>query len=165
MQNPQIEQFYQLGKLWRQTDDEQIQQKTAWYKQKQADLKLQIEAERESIQIDREALERDFIKMEKIKKSIESQQQYVVTEKQKLLQQVAAKQQERQAIVDRVEELRRKKMNIIIEKTRCENTMMKRINAKEELFKKLQDLDEKRIDANDLNNIAFENSSANQQQP
>ena len=53
-------------------------------------------------------------------------------------------------------------MNIIIEKTRCENTMMKRINAKEELFKKLQDLDEKRIDANDLNNIAFENSSANQ---
>ena len=99
--------------------------------------------------------------MEKIKKSIESQQQYVVTEKQKLLQQVAAKQQERQVLVDRVEELRRKKMNIIIEKTRCENTMMKRINAKEELFKKLQDLDEKRIDANDLNNIAFENSSAN----
>ena len=34
---------------------------------------MQIEAERESIQIDREALERDFIKMEKIKKSIESQ--------------------------------------------------------------------------------------------
>ena len=60
-----------------------------------------------------------------------------------------------------LEELRRKKMNIIIEKTRCENAMMKRINAKEELFKKLQDLDEKRIDANDLNNIAFENSSAN----
>ena len=43
--------------------------------------------------------------------------------------------------------------------------MMKRINAKEELFKKLQDLDEKRIDANDLNEVAFENAGGNQQQP
>lgn len=34
LQNPQIEQFYQLGKLWRQTDNEMLQQKTTWYKNK-----------------------------------------------------------------------------------------------------------------------------------
>ena len=48
-----------------------IEQKTAWYKTKQADLKLSIETERESIQLDRETLERDFVKMEQSKKSIE----------------------------------------------------------------------------------------------
>ena len=65
VQNPQIEQFYQLGKLWRETDNEMIQQKTEWYKTKQADLKLSIETERESIQLDRDKLERDFVNMEK----------------------------------------------------------------------------------------------------
>ena len=47
---------------------------------------------------------------------------------------------------DRVEELRQKKMKLLLERSRIENTMMKKIKAKEELFAKLQELDEQRSD-------------------
>ena len=61
-----------MGKLWRETDNDMIRQKAEWYKTKQSELKLSVETERESIQIDRETLERDFVKMDQFKTSIES---------------------------------------------------------------------------------------------
>lgn len=39
MENPQIDKFYQLGKVWRQTDMEMCLEKIDWYKQKSARLK------------------------------------------------------------------------------------------------------------------------------
>ena len=41
-------------------------------------------------------------------------------------------------------------MKLILERSRVENKMMKRIKAKEDLFKKLQDLDEKRLDLSEI---------------
>ena len=85
MLNPQIEQFYQLGKLWRQTDTDTVQKKTDWYKMKQVDLKLSVETERESVQLDAESLEREKAQMDQQKNSIMSQTIYVKTEKDRLL--------------------------------------------------------------------------------
>ena len=62
--NPQIDQFYQLGKLWRQTDLEGIQKKIEWYKEKQDQLRDSVVNEREAISLNKEALERELVVME-----------------------------------------------------------------------------------------------------
>ena len=62
--NPQIDQFYQLGKLWRQTDAEGIQKKIEWYKEKQDQLRDSVVNEREAISLNKEALERELVVME-----------------------------------------------------------------------------------------------------
>ena len=45
-------------------------------------------------------------------------------------------------MLDRVEELRQRKLKLLLERSRVENTMMKRIKVKEDLFRRLEDLDE-----------------------
>ena len=53
---------------------------------------------------------------------------------------------QRQDVLDQVQELQQKKMKLVLERTRMEQTLMRRIKAKEEIFKKLKDLDERKID-------------------
>ena len=48
IENPQIDKFYQLGKVWRQTDMQMCIEKIEWYKKKTAEIKKQYEEERES---------------------------------------------------------------------------------------------------------------------
>ena len=48
MENPQIDKFYQLGKVWRQTDMTMCMEKIEWYKKKSAELRQQYETEREA---------------------------------------------------------------------------------------------------------------------
>ena len=52
---------------------------------KQVDLKLSVETERESVQLDAESLEREKAQMDQQKNSIMSQTMYVKTEKDRLL--------------------------------------------------------------------------------
>ena len=66
----------------------------------------------------------------------------MLSEKAKLVDQVVLKTQERHDVLDRVEELRQRKLKLLLERSRVENTMMKRIKVKEDLFRRLQDLDE-----------------------
>ena len=73
LDNDQIDKFYQLGKQWRETDKEMLLRKIDWYKNKQADLKEQIEVEREATQLDRAALERELDKIEEENSEITEQ--------------------------------------------------------------------------------------------
>jgi len=49
-----------------------IKQKIEWYKAKQAELRMSVETERESIQIDRDGLDRELAKMETEMRRLES---------------------------------------------------------------------------------------------
>ena len=53
MNNKQIDQFYQFGKVWRATDKEMLKQRLDWYVKKQVDVQERIEAEKEKIPLDR----------------------------------------------------------------------------------------------------------------
>lgn len=98
-----------------------IKSKSEWYKLKQADLKLSVDTERESKQLDKEALNREVLKINKQMESVESQTQYIRQEKDKVILQQQVKAEERQDVQDRVEELRQKKMKLLLERSRIEN--------------------------------------------
>ena len=53
--------------------------------------------------------------------SVESQTQYIRQEKDKVILQQQVKAEERQDVQDRVEELRQKKMKLLLERSRIEN--------------------------------------------
>lgn len=58
-----MEQFYQLGKLWRQKDVETLQMKIQWYQQSGQDLNEQVENEKEGMVLDMDANERELKKI------------------------------------------------------------------------------------------------------
>ena len=83
-----------------------IKQKIEWYKAKQQELKLSVETERESIQLDREGLDRECAKMLQQITTIESQKGFVRSEKDKATALLVQRSSERQMVLDRVGELR-----------------------------------------------------------
>ncbi len=64
MENRQIDKFYQLGKVWRQTDMEMSLEKIDWYKKKTAQLKEQYEQEREAALLMRAKADAELQKLE-----------------------------------------------------------------------------------------------------
>ena len=61
-----------------------------------------------------------------------------MTEKQKGFNLVRKKNAERRAATDRVEYLRKEKLQLIIEKTKVENQMNKKIKIKDDLIEKIR---------------------------
>ena len=70
IRNTQIDEFYQVGIKWRQTDQELINAKASWYITKQKDLKDDIEAEKEAMVIGRAKLGRECVSIENSKNDL-----------------------------------------------------------------------------------------------
>lgn len=58
--NSQIEEFYHLGRNWRKKDQEILNRKIAWYKEKTGELETQVELETEAISLVQAAAQREF---------------------------------------------------------------------------------------------------------
>ena len=110
--NPQLEAFYQLGKLWRQKDEETIEQKIQWYKDSSQELLDQCEVEREGMLLDIEANERDLKKISNSKIQLTDQREYIFNEKKNMEAELGDLQTQRDALKAKVELLRRKKQDL-----------------------------------------------------
>lgn len=77
MENPQIDKFYQLGKVWRQTDMEMCLEKIDWYKKKSSTLKEQYEQERESALLMRANADAELQKLEDESNDLIDQKAYI----------------------------------------------------------------------------------------
>ena len=89
--------------------------------------------------LEKESLERDFLLNEEQRRAIKDQTDYVLSEK---VRQAAVTKQEsakRQAVFNRVENLRELKMKLILEKQKVENQLNKKIKDRDELLKTLDE--------------------------
>lgn len=77
IENPQIDKFYQLGKVWRQSDMESCLEKIEWYKKKTAQLKEQYDSEREQAMLMRAQADAELQKLEDESNDLIDQKAYI----------------------------------------------------------------------------------------
>ena len=118
IRNTQIDEFYQLGMQWRQVDCKILEEKAAWYRRKQFDLKDDVECEKEATMIGKVAVDREFLGIESRKRDLQEQIAYELEAKAKASARIYAKDLERDEKLEKVEKLRELKAQIIMHKTR-----------------------------------------------
>lgn len=144
--NNQLEQFYQLGRLWRERDKEMLQQKIDWYQNKSELLAMQVEEERDASLVLVNDNERDANKIDTEIEDLKEQKKYVQHAKKRLERSVADEVTEKNKLSDQLEELRERKADVMRKGDRLEGQLDKRVKMKQELLEKLQELEEQQFD-------------------
>ena len=95
-----------------------LKQRLEWYKRKQVDVQDRIEIEREKIPMDKKEAKHELIPIKEEKRAVLEKRRGVRVEVANLNERVEEKNIILQVVVDRVEELRRRKAELLNERKR-----------------------------------------------
>ena len=112
IENPQIDKFYQLGKVWRQTDMQMCLEKIDWYKKKSAEIREQYESEREAALILKAQAEAELIKIEAESNDLIDQKQYIDQGKKRLERSILDEQHTKVKVLERIEDAKNRKREL-----------------------------------------------------
>lgn len=103
IENPQVDESYQLGRKWREIDKEMLRKKIDWYKSKQNTLKEENETHKEALQLEKATFERELQKVEDQRQGIQEQKEFQEGERDKVLAQCSAKDKYKEELKNKID--------------------------------------------------------------
>jgi len=138
LDNPQIEMFYQCGKNWRMREHDTIQRKLDWYTQSQHDLENHIKTENEKLTM----AEMDYHSQKTILNNkidtVMSDKIRIDNLKKNIIMQVNQKIIENQDMDEKIDDLQKKRTQMLIELDKAMALFERKEQERVELVKKIQ---------------------------
>ena len=112
IENSQIDRFYQLSKVWRQAEMDNVKKQIEWYVEKTKSVRDKVEVEREATALMRSQAEDEFRQIEKESHDLAEQRKYIDNSRKRLERSIKDEQQAKIKVMARVEEMKNRKREL-----------------------------------------------------